>query len=73
VNGASVFYGDYTGLATVGDVAYPIWMDTRGMDRFLCPGTGAPGVPPTICALTEPNGVKANDQDIYTVALRIPH
>lgn len=72
VNGASVFYGDYTGLAAVGNVAYPIWMDTRGRDRFLCPGTGVPGVPPATCSLTQPNGVVANDQDIYESAVQIP-
>jgi hypothetical protein len=72
VNGASVFYGDYTGLAAVGNVAYPIWMDTRGKDRFLCPGTGVPGVPPATCRLTQPNGVVANDQDIYESAVQIP-
>jgi hypothetical protein len=72
VNGASLFYGDYTGLAAVGNVAYPIWMDTRGKDRFLCAGTGAPGVPPAICTLTQPNGVVANDQDIYESAVHIP-
>ena len=71
-NGAGVFYGDYTGLAAVGNVAYPIWMDTRGRDRFLCPGTGVAGVPPTTCSLTQPNGVVANDQDIYEAAVYIP-
>lgn len=73
VNGASVFYGDYTGLSAADNVAHPVWMDTRGLDRFLCPGTGAPGVPPAICTLTEPNGVVANDQDIYTQSMSIPH
>lgn len=71
-NGAGIFYGDYTGLSVSGSTAYPVWMDTRGTDRFLCPGTGAPGVPPAICALKEPNGIVANDQDIYTAAVPIP-
>ncbi len=39
------FYGDYTGLAA-SQKAFPIWMDTRDPELFLCPGTGKPGVPP---------------------------
>jgi len=48
VQGNSVFMGDYTGLSAVSG-AHPIWMDTRNPDAFLCPGTGAPGVPPALC------------------------
>ncbi|MBX6341418.1 MAG: exo-alpha-sialidase, partial [Thermomicrobiaceae bacterium] len=32
-----LFYGDYTGLAAFDGDAYPIWMDTRSPDLFLCP------------------------------------
>jgi hypothetical protein len=63
--GNSQFIGDYTGLASVSG-AHPIWADTRNPDAFLCPGTGAPGVPPALCTAAEPNGLLANDQQIYT-------
>ncbi len=55
------FIGDYTGLAAWDD-AFPIWADTRQVDLFLCPGGG----PPTTCAASEPNGLDANDQEIFT-------
>jgi hypothetical protein len=70
--GNSVFFGDYTGLSAIGNVTHPLWMDTRNPDLFLCPGTGAPGVPPAICTGTEPNGLLANDQDIFTQAVTVP-
>jgi hypothetical protein len=60
------FYGDYTGLTAVTDI-HPIWSDTRNTDLFLCPGTATgPGNPPTLCTATEPNGLQANDEEIYT-------
>ena len=64
-NGNSQFIGDYTGMASVSG-AHPIWADTRNPDAFVCPGTAAPGVPPALCTGTEPNGLLANDQQIYT-------
>ncbi len=70
--GNSVFFGDYTGLSVAGNVAHPLWMDTRSPDLFLCPGTGVPGVPPALCTGTEPNGRVANDQDIFTQAITVP-
>jgi hypothetical protein len=70
--GNSVFFGDYTGLAAAGNTAYPVWMDTRGKDLALCPGTGAPGVPPQVCTFTEPNGLQANDEDIYMAKVSLP-
>lgn len=70
--GNSVFFGDYTGLTVVGQTAHPLWMDTRGPDLFLCPGTGAPGVPPALCTATEPNGRMANDQDVFTQGVTVP-
>jgi hypothetical protein len=66
--GNSVFFGDYSGLTAVSG-AHPLWMDTRNPDAFLCPGTAAPGVPPAVCTAAEPNGLLANDQQIYTRAL----
>jgi hypothetical protein len=70
--GNSVFFGDYTGLSAAND-ALPLWMDTRDADLFLCPGTGAPGVPPRICTgQSVPNGPVANDQDIFTARVGIP-
>jgi len=65
-----VFFGDYTGLAAA-DNAYPLWMDTRSPELFLCPGTGAPGVPPAVCT-GQTNGMTANDQDIYVASIGIP-
>jgi hypothetical protein len=62
--GNSVFFGDYTGLA-VANQAYPLWTDTRSVDLFDCGGTG----PPTLCTGTEPNGLTANDEDIFTDTL----
>jgi hypothetical protein len=69
--GNSVFWGDYTGLAALGE-AHPIWSDTRAPDLFLCPGTGLPAVPPAVCTATEPSGLTANDQEIYTDSTDVP-
>jgi hypothetical protein len=66
------FFGDYAGLTVAHDVVYPLWMDTRSPDLFLCPGTGAPGVPPALCTGVEANGVMANDQDIFTQGMPLP-
>ncbi len=67
-----VFYGDYSGLTVTDKTAYPLWSDTRTVDEFLCPGTGTPGVPPTVCAGAAPNAPLANDQDVYTAGVPIP-
>ena len=64
VQGNSVFFGDYSGLA-VANTAMPLWMDTRSLDLFVCPASG----PPTVCTATEPNGRVANDQDVFTAQL----
>ena len=69
--GNSEFFGDYSGLTAVSG-AHPLWMDTRNPDAFMCPGTAQPGVPPSICAATEPNGIVANDQEIYTRTMTTP-
>ena len=66
--GNSVFFGDYSGLTAVSD-AHPLWMDTRDPDAFVCPGTGVTGVPPALCKGIEPNGLLANDQNIFTATL----
>ncbi len=66
---AGVFFGDYSGLAVSGQTAYPFWVDTRAVEPFLCPGTGAPGVPPQTCAASAPNASVANDQDVYVAAV----
>jgi hypothetical protein len=72
-NGSGEFWGDYTGLAAIGGLAYPIWSDTRNTDVFLCPGTATgPGNPPALCSATETNGIVANDQEIYTALVGIP-
>ena len=66
--GNSVFFGDYAGLSALHGIR-PIWADTRHSDRFLCPGTGAPGVPPQVCLQTEPNGLQANDQEVFMTTI----
>jgi len=63
--GNSVFIGDYTGVSALSG-AHPIWPDTRNPDAFLCAGTGTPSTPPAVCTGAEPNGLIANDQQIYT-------
>jgi hypothetical protein len=70
--GASVFWGDYAGLATRGDIAMPIWSDTRNPDVFICPGTATAGHPPQLCGATEPNGLVANDEDVFVDAVDLP-
>lgn len=69
---AGTFFGDYTGMAAVNRTAYPLWMDTRIPALFLCPGTGAPGVPPAVCTASAANAALANDQELFVAALRIP-
>jgi hypothetical protein len=72
---SGLFWGDYAGLA-VTDVAHPLWSDTRDPDLFVCPGTATPGVPPKVCTGVESagpqQGMRANDEDIFTAALHIP-
>ena len=63
--GNSVFIGDYTGVSALSG-AHPLWPDTRNPDAFLCAGTGTPSTPPAVCTGAEPNGLIANDQQIYT-------
>jgi hypothetical protein len=65
-----LFFGDYTGLAAQNQ-AIPIWMDTRPVDLFVCPGGGAP----SLCQGTEgppQDGLTANDQDIYATSMGVP-
>jgi hypothetical protein len=64
-NGNSQFFGDYTGVSALSG-AHPLWSDTRNPDAFLCPGTGTSSAPPAVCTGTEPDGLLANDQQIYT-------
>jgi hypothetical protein len=66
------FYGDYIWLDTAGNDALPIWSDTRDPDLFLCPGTGTPGNPPTLCTATEGTGVMANDENTYMARMPVP-
>jgi hypothetical protein len=67
------FYGDYAGLTATTEV-HPIWMDTRGLDVFVCPGTSTgPGNPPRLCSGVETNGQTANDQDIFTASVSLEH
>jgi hypothetical protein len=61
------FFGDYTGLTAI-DNAYPLWMDTRSPELFVCPNT----TPPAVCTGDASNASVANDQDIYTAALAVP-
>lgn len=68
---SGVFFGDYSGLA-VSDKAFPLWMDTRDADLFVCPSVS----PPAVCLGTEASGfqagMQANDQDIFTAGVSIP-
>jgi hypothetical protein len=64
-NGNSQFFGDYSGLSALSG-AHPLWSDTRNPDAFLCTGTGTSSAPPAVCTGAEPNGLLANDQQIYT-------
>ncbi len=66
--GNSTFFGDYSGL-TAQSGAHPLWMDTRDPDVFVCPGTAVAGTPPALCEATEPDGLLANDQNIFTARL----
>ena len=70
--GASLFWGDYAGVAAAGDQALPIWSDTRDPDVFVCPGSAVAGTPPSLCNAVEPNGLTANDQDIFIDTVDIP-
>lgn len=66
-----LFMGDYAGLTAV-DNAYPLWMDTRNPELFLCPGTGTTTTPPAVCTASADNAAIANDQDIFTSAVAVP-
>jgi hypothetical protein len=66
-----VFFGDYSGLTAPGQ-AFPLWMDTRNTEVFICPGTATPGNPPQLCSATTTTGIVANDQDIFTDSVAIP-
>ncbi len=67
------FYGDYTGLTVTNERAHPVWSDTRAVDVFLCPDSvTGPGNPPRLCTATEPNGLRANDQEMFTDSASIP-
>ena len=60
-----MFRGDYSGVSALSG-AHPIWSDSRDLDVFLCAGTGTATTPPAVCTGAEPNGLIANDQQIYT-------
>jgi hypothetical protein len=68
---AGIFYGDYFQLAVSGDIAHPVWSDTRANDLFLCPGTGTVGHPPQACPGAGANFSPANDQEIYTASVPV--
>ena len=68
---AGTFYGDYAGIAVTSRTAFPVWSDTRPADLFLCPGTGTTTTPPAVCQGGATNASIANDEDIYTVGVRL--
>jgi hypothetical protein len=69
---AGAFYGDYSGLSA-GDVAHPVWMDTRDPELFTCrDSAGQVIAPPRRCTAAAPNAPVANDQNIYTASVPIP-
>jgi len=65
------FYGDYAGSSAL-DGVHAIWADTRDAQLFLCPGSGTPGHPPTVCTASAPNAVLANNQEIFTSIVGMP-
>jgi hypothetical protein len=65
------FFGDYTGL-TAPNNAFPLWMDTRTPELFVCPGTATPGSPPKVCTASASNAATANDQELRTAAVGVP-
>jgi hypothetical protein len=69
---AGGFYGDYSALSA-GDVAHPVWMDTRDPELFVCrDSAGQVTQPPSRCTASAANAAVANDQDIYTASMQIP-
>jgi hypothetical protein len=66
------FYGDYSALSA-GDVAHPVWMDTRDPELFTCrDSAGQVTLPPRRCTAAADNAAVANDQNIYTASVPIP-
>ena len=69
---AGGFYGDYSALSA-GDVAHPVWMDTRDPELFACrDSAGQVTLPPRRCTASAANAAVANDQNIYTASVAIP-
>ncbi len=68
---AGVFFGDYTGLTAPSD-AFPLWMDTRTPELFVCPGTATAGHAPQLCTASATNASVANDQELRTASVGIP-
>jgi hypothetical protein len=69
---AGGFYGDYSALSA-GDVAHPVWMDTRDPELFACrDSAGQVTLPPSRCTASAANAAVANDQNIYTASVAIP-
>jgi hypothetical protein len=69
---AGGFYGDYSALSA-GDVAHPVWMDTRDPELFACrDSAGQVTLPPRRCTASATNAAVANDQNIYTASVAIP-
>jgi hypothetical protein len=64
------FWGDYTGLAAYHGIAHPAWSDTRTPELFICPASS--GAPPSLCTQSAPNAPRANDQEAFTAALKVP-
>lgn len=65
-----VFFGDYTGLAAPAN-AFPLWMDTRTPELFVCPGTATVGNAPKLCTASATNAKIANDQELRTASVGI--
>ncbi|MBV9099031.1 MAG: exo-alpha-sialidase [Frankiaceae bacterium] len=69
------FLGDYIGLDTSHQSAFPTWADTRDPELFLCPGTGTTGNPPQVCTGTYNTGtttLQANDENSYAARVDVP-
>jgi hypothetical protein len=69
----SAFYGDYSGLSVANGTAHPLWMDTRDVELFACrDAEGNVTLPPSVCTAQTPEGLTANEEDLYTRGLTIP-
>src|SRR5262249_3534957 len=69
---AGQFLGDYIGL-DASDQAISIWADTRDPELFTCTdSSGKVITPPSLCTGAYPNGLTANEENIYAAWDQVP-